>query len=604
MGNNYQFKEDNPPIFHLNIINLKENENIPEQQINNENIENASFIQNNTLSSIEQGPNSSFFSNKNEKYNNQNNLNNNEKNIFPINLQEIDENTVNVKIPINNDQTWEKIYNKEELIETVIKDYSQENNLNIPLNDFNEIFFDNKKVKINEKISNLLIQNNYIFNPYNNDLNESTNKKSIVLYPLNEEYIDVLGKPFYDPFEISCFYKSEKTFRILKYPPELIQKSLLINFGITSAYCNGYNNLYLSGGENSLDIFWIINLKENIIKEPIYISPKKNHSMIYIPKTTVFFVGGNTLDTFYYDTQSNQIFQWGKLNSPKSSPALILIKNKLFCIDSVNQNNYKVHYSFEFTELTKNVGNWVEIKPKLSFNVINRIFNQQLFAVVKDKDDNIIFVGGSLTDNEKNLNFMYNIKTNTIGLSLVKYKKFNVKERTFCPFNMTYDCLLTDFKRNSPQIAFYNKRKGKIDLINFSDNDEHNDNDNDNYNEINNIDNNNISDNNINNNFDNNINNNIDNNNNIYNNIDGKNNINNINNNNNIIYSLQSQSHNNINNKNRINYYNISSNYKDNLNLRNQNADLNDEDNNINKSIINKKYYYEKITVFIISSSA
>ena len=109
MGNNYQFNEDNPPIFHLNIINPKENENIPEQQNNNQNIQNYSFNNNNTLSSIEQGPDSSFFSNKNEKYNNQYNLNNNGKNIFSINLQEIDENTVNVIIPINNDQTWEKI---------------------------------------------------------------------------------------------------------------------------------------------------------------------------------------------------------------------------------------------------------------------------------------------------------------------------------------------------------------------------------------------------------------------------------------------------------------------------------------------------------------
>ena len=436
MGNNYQFNEDNPPKFHLNIIDPKENEKFPEEQINNQNMQNYSFNQNNTLSSIEQGPNSSFFSNKNEKYNNQYNLNNNEKNIFSINLQEIDENSVNVKIPINNNQIWERNYNKEEIIETVIKDYSQENNLNIPLNDFNEIIFDNKKVNIKEKISNLLIQNNYLFNSYNNDLNESVNKKSLVLSPLNEKYVEVLGKPFYDPFEIFCFYKSEKKFRILKYSQELIQKKLLINFGITSAYCNGYNYLYLSGGENSLDIFWIINLKENRIEEPISISPKKNHSMVYIPKTTVFFVGGNTLDTFYYDTQSNQIFDWGKLNSPKSSPALILIKNKLFCIDSVNQNNNKVYYTFEFTELTKNEGNWVEIKPKLSFNVINRVFNQQLFAVVKDKDDNIIFLGGSLTDNKKNLNFKYNIKTNTIEFSLVKYKKFNVKERTFSPFNI------------------------------------------------------------------------------------------------------------------------------------------------------------------------
>ena len=273
MGINHQFNEENPPIFHLNIINPQINENMSEQQNNSPKIPNSSFLQNN----------SQIFQSENK---------------LSINIQIIDENTVNVKIPINDNQTWEKTYNKEELIETVIKDYSQENSLNIPLTDFNEIFFDDKKVKIDEKISNLLPQNNYFFNPYDIELNQNINKTHIELTPLNEKYFEVLGKPFYNPFEISCFYKSQKTFRILRYSPEIIEKTELINFGITSAYCNGFNNLYLSGGEDSLNNFWAINLKENIINDPIYMHPKKNHSMIYIPKSTVFIVDGNTLELF------------------------------------------------------------------------------------------------------------------------------------------------------------------------------------------------------------------------------------------------------------------------------------------------------------------
>ena len=63
---------------------------------------------------------------------------------------------------------------------------------------------------------------------------------------------------------------------------------------------------------------------------------------------------------------------------------------------------------------------------------------------------------------------MYNIANNTIGISQIKYQKFNLKEKAFCPFNKSYDYILTDFPRESPQIAFLNIKKGKIELINFS----------------------------------------------------------------------------------------------------------------------------------------
>ena len=564
MGINQQFNEQNPPIFHLNVINTKTKENNQEHQKNiinddnmqinqtinfnpNHNLQDSLLLQGDSkISSIKSVPNINFFSNQNED---QLNLNNNNENKLSIYIQIIDDNTVNVKIPLENNQTWIKVYNKDELIETVIKDYSQENNINIPLNNFNEIIFDNRKVNLDDKIRILLLPNSNpdinISNPYNIDIIENIDNKTkyIELTPLDEKFIEVLGKPFYDPFEISCFYKNEKKFKILKYPYDLIEKTQLINFSISSTYCNGYNNLFLSGGENSPNNFWEINLKENIINEPIYIPPKKNHSMLYIPKSTVFIVGGDTLDTFYYDIKNKKILEWGKLNYIKISPALIQIRNKLFCIDSINQRNYKVYYSFEYTELTKkeNDRKWIVVKPKLSFNIINRIFNQQLFGVVRDKDDNIVFMGGSMTDNNKRLNFMYNIKSNTIGLSLVKYKKFNVKEKSFCPFNITYDCLLTDFKRNSPQIAFYNKRKGKIDLIDFSPGND--DNDNGNYADINN----------------------------------------------NVINSFSNQFNNNIiNNNNGINYYNIKDNY--NYNLNNGNKNKNNYANNRNNYINNYSY--------------
>jgi hypothetical protein len=245
------------------------------------------------------------------------------------------------------------------------------------------------------------------------------------------------------------------------------------NFNITSAYCNGCNHLYISGGEKCLKKFWDINLKNNIINEPIKIPPKKYHSMIFIPKNIVFIIGGNTFDSFYYNLNDKKLINWGKLNIIRIEPALHVVQNKLYCVDSINSNKTINNYTLEVTDLTSNEGKWKLLKPKLSQNLIDKSFNQQLFGIDKDINNNILFLGGTLGGQEKNIdknymNFMYNIKNNTIDLSQIKYKKFNLKEKAFCPFNSTYDYVLTDFQRSSPQIAFYNKKKGKIDLINFS----------------------------------------------------------------------------------------------------------------------------------------
>ena len=467
MGIKHSYNDQNPQSENSNQNYSLNNENNSLIQ-NNKNIKYSTQPYNNNSLDIK---NSSQININNSK----DNKNNKNINLSP-NVESINDKIAKVKIKNHkNNQIWEKDYKKDEPIGTIIKDYMQENNLNIPENNFNEININNKKYYIDDKVSAFL-GNNENKNSQNFENIENNKdikyhdighlfRKVVELSPLNEIFSELFGKPFYDPFEISLFIKKEKKFKLLKYPKEVLEKTMLINFGITSAYCNGYNHLYISGGENNLNNFWIINLKENRLDEPINIPPKKNHSMIYIPKSTIFFVGGHTLDTFYYDIKKNRIIDWGNLNSIKISPALIVINNKLYCIDTMNNN--KINYTFEVTELTSNEIKWEIIKPNLSYNINNRIFNQQLFGVTKDYDDNIIFLGGSLTDNKKNLNFKYNYKSNNIELSHVKYQKFILKEKTFYAFNKKYDCILTDFRRDSPQIAFYNKKKGKLELINF-----------------------------------------------------------------------------------------------------------------------------------------
>ena len=97
----------------------------------------------------------------------------------------------------------------------------------------------------------------------------------------NEEIIpDIIGKPFNNPFEIFVFNIKEKIIKFDIYDKSAIETSELNNYDNSfSAYCNGNNFLYISGGENKnheiINKLWKIDLKNNKINDPIQIPPKK-----------------------------------------------------------------------------------------------------------------------------------------------------------------------------------------------------------------------------------------------------------------------------------------------------------------------------------------
>ena len=386
--------------------------------------------------------------------NNQNNntslINNQQLNQEEINIDIISKDKVIVKIPIDNNNVWQKEYYKNDLIGTVINDYLIENNIRSSFDFLNNLTFENRELNLQDEINSLLNNQNKSFNGSEKD-----------------KYIELIAKPFSDPFEIYCFSKNNGKFKIIRFTNELKENKKIINFSSSSAYCNGFNLLYISGGEKSRNLFWEINLETNIINDPIQIPPKEYHSMIYISEYIVFIVGGKDLNTFYYHINEKRILNWAKLNIKRIEPALQVIQNKLYCIDSSNSFRDTNNYTIEVTDINANEGKWDVIKPILPPNMI---FSQQLFGVSKDKDNNIIFLGGSLNNSDNDMNYMYNINDNVIDFSNVKYLNFNLKEKTFIPINRTYECILPDFDKTSPQIVFYNKKKRKTELINFAPN--------------------------------------------------------------------------------------------------------------------------------------
>ena len=477
MGN--KNNEQNPPPLHLNVNNSGQpgqiNNYYSNKTLDNSNPskKNNNLINNTLTLTTQQSTFQKIADNSNnktieeEKKQKNKEINNLNEDKISIDIDIIDKNKVKVRIPVNKNKIWQKEFYNNQLIGEIIKDYINENSLSLPSDYFNELRCFKYKVSKEDKISTLLPIDEEsevnVFQPRN------INKKSIDLSHLDEKYTEIMGKPFYNPFEILCFYKNERKFRILNYNNDIVKSKNINNFDITSAYCNGWNHLYISGGSNCSNQFLDINLKKNTIHNPMQIPPKKNHSMIFIPKHTVFIVGGNNLDTFYYNLKGKQLVTWGNLNEIRIEPALQVIKNKLYCIDSnLNYNNY----SLEATDLTSNETKWNLIKPKISPVIINLQLKQELFGICKDKE-NVIFLGGEMNgmnqmNKNMNMNLLYNINNNIIEFSLVKFRSFKLKEKGFSPFNNMYDFILTDFPRESPQMAFYNKKKGKIELIKFS----------------------------------------------------------------------------------------------------------------------------------------
>ena len=169
-----------------------------------------------------------------------------------------DHDKVHIKIPTKNGIFWEKEYNQDDLIENVISDFKRENSEEIPeeyISDWknnNETL--NMKTKIRailtHEIPTLIIDSEHKKNYLN------LGKKSIP---------ELVGKPFYDPFEVFIFKKKDKTLKIQKYDNDTIEEKNLDDYGASSAYCNGNNYLFISGGEKKdseilIDKFWNINL--------------------------------------------------------------------------------------------------------------------------------------------------------------------------------------------------------------------------------------------------------------------------------------------------------------------------------------------------------
>ena len=195
--------------------------------------------------------------------------------------------------------------------------------------------------------------------------------------------------------------------------------------------------------------------------------------MIFVPPKYLFLVGGNDMKVFFFDIKEKRVMSWGNLNKKRIEPALIQMNNYLYVFDNINKNENSIDLSFEKTDLLSDKPNFELIRPNLDENIKGNII-PKFFGVAKESEDNIIFLGGNILDEQNEdindiKNYRYNIKENKIEFSEVPFVNVQLKEKTFLNYNNKDNIyfILSDFHSKCPQVVFYIKSKNRLKVVNY-----------------------------------------------------------------------------------------------------------------------------------------
>ena len=267
-------------------------------------------------------------------------------------------------------------------------------------------------------------------------------------------------KPVANPFSLILFLPNEFIFSYKNYSQETLEYFKLENFSYNdNSCCNTPKDLFISGGKNGTKDFWKINnIKTNIEKLKDLPFSKTLHSMIYIPKKYIYFIGGNSKDVFYYDEFEDAFNDWSNLNNEIFSPALTLVDNTFIYAFGVQ----KFRNKNDFIERTN-----LREKPKweiLNIKLNNLIFNMKNFGAVLSDDKKVYFLGGREEKGEKL--FCFDIDNNEI----IKCRQENFSligfDKNFYMLNDFNSALIPNLNEEA-QIIIFNRKKKKFKKVKF-----------------------------------------------------------------------------------------------------------------------------------------
>ncbi len=382
-------------------------------------------------------------------------------------------NKIKVKCSINNSENNEDLLNssfdENILLKDIIsqinydknKDYDILNNNNEKLND-----------KLDMKIKDIFPNSNIELNLKYSGLEISEDIKTA--YSQNNKLIGslILDNPDY----VGIFILNTSTEQTSNYI--YLNDNPLRKFNSFTAFCNGRNNIFLSGGENQnkginnnelFNDFYMIDL-ENVTQNNIPMTQLTNlieartwHSMIYIPNKYIFIVGGiKNKSVELYDIDNKTIKKDSELNEARSECSLCLVNNYyLYAFCGFLFNQFFIN-TIERCNLRREKRKWKIV----NYSVENNIkFNPSFFGVCYF-NDKIILLGGNEVKEEKNKNYIVSIGDNQKDDIINEYKLnenfINVyREKFFIPINDKISINIPLIS-NNPIIFYFDNENGTI----------------------------------------------------------------------------------------------------------------------------------------------
>jgi hypothetical protein len=190
---------------------------------------------------------------------------------------------------------------------------------------------------------------------------------------------------------------------------------ILSNFSNFSAYCNGANKIFFSGGEiknseeysNMFVEIDLLNL-ENVKILPVLNQARSWHSMIFVPPKFIFIVGGkNTKSVELYDMEKKTISIDSNLNEYRGEAPLSLVNNTYLYVFGGFTYNDKHPKSFERCNLKMKNRVWEIVNLKNP-----EIFEPSFFSLAYGRGNSIILLGDRENANYINKSYSYVLNEN------------------------------------------------------------------------------------------------------------------------------------------------------------------------------------------------
>ena len=274
---------------------------------------------------------------------------------------------------------------------------------------------------------------------------------------------DPILKPLEKPFRVLAFNPKLFDISIKNYNSSILKQFNLGNFSDSySAYCNTPKHLYISGGKGKGNnkSFWKVNKQNYLIEKMKDLkAPKEEHTMFFVPKKYIFFIGGNTQEVFFYNIFKDVFEDWGSLKKKKIKPCVALCnKSRIYVFD--NQNEKKNLEFIEKCNIAKD-NNWEVIKVSLSepFTLTN-------FSSAVDYENKIYLFGGKKKDKERSYVFDPREK------SLIPFEQENSSmissDKTFYPINDYNSALIPNIEGDKINVLVFNRRKKRFKKLKFN----------------------------------------------------------------------------------------------------------------------------------------